>query len=91
MTTRITVWGTAGRIFADRQEIQVYLRDSAVVPAGYERGWNVRYATELTEPVGFYLRGEEYSAQIEHFAELRRARAGSTASTGSRARRRPTA
>ena len=27
MTTRITIWGTAGRIFADRQECQVYLRE----------------------------------------------------------------
>lgn len=69
MTTRMTVWGTAGRIFADRQEIQVFLRDGAVIPEGYERGWNVRYGTELTGAVGFYLRGEEYSAQIEHFAE----------------------
>jgi predicted dehydrogenase len=69
MTTRITLWGTAGRIFADRQEIQVYLRDGAAVPEGYDRGWTVRYGTELTGPVGFYLRGEEYSAQIEHFAD----------------------
>jgi predicted dehydrogenase len=67
MTTRITAWGTAGRIYADRQEVQVYLRDNAPVPDGYEPGWNVRYTTELTEPVGFYLRGEEYSAQIDHF------------------------
>ena len=69
MTTRITVWGTAGRIFADRQEIQVFLRDGAAVPEGYGHGWNVRYGTELAGSVGFYLRGEEYSAQIEHFAE----------------------
>ncbi len=69
MTTRMTVWGTAGRIFADRQEIQVYLRDGATAPEGYERGWNVHYGTELTGPVGYYLRGEEYSAQIEHFAD----------------------
>ena len=67
MTTRITIWGTTGRIFADRQEVQVYLRDTATVPDGYQHGWNVRYTTELTEPVGFYLRGEEYSAQIDHF------------------------
>jgi predicted dehydrogenase len=67
MTTRITIWGTEGRIFADRQECQVYLRDTATAPEGYEHGWNVRYTTELTEPVGFYLRGEEYSAQIDHF------------------------
>jgi predicted dehydrogenase len=69
MTTRITIWGTAGRIYADRQECQVYLRETAPAPPGYEPGWNVRYTTELTEPVGFYLRGEEYSAQIDHFVE----------------------
>ena len=69
MTTRITIWGTTGRIFADRQEVQVYLRDTATVPEGYEPGWNVRYTTELTDPVGYYLRGEEYSAQIDHFVE----------------------
>jgi len=67
MTTRINVWGTAGRIYADRQECQVYLRDTASIPAGYEEGWNVRYTTELTDPVWFYLRGEEYSAQIDAF------------------------
>jgi predicted dehydrogenase len=69
MTTRITIWGTAGRIFADRQEVQVYLRDTAMVPEGYQPGWTVRYTTELTEPVNYYLRGEEYSAQIDHFVE----------------------
>ena len=67
MTTRITAWGEHGKIFADRQECQVYLRDTARVPDGYRVGWNVRYTTELTEPVGFYLRGEEYSAQLDHF------------------------
>jgi predicted dehydrogenase len=70
MTTRITCWGTAGRLYADRQEIQLYLRqdrpaDAGPPPAGYEPGWNVRYTTDLTEPVDFYLRGEEYSAQID--------------------------
>jgi predicted dehydrogenase len=67
MTTRITIWGTEGRIFADRQECEVYLRASATAPEGYQPGWNVRYSTDLTPPVGFYLRGEEYSAQIDHF------------------------
>jgi predicted dehydrogenase len=69
MTTRITLWGTAGRIYADRQECQVYLRDTAQAPAGYGEGWNVRYTTDLTEPVWFYLRGEEYSAQIDSFVQ----------------------
>jgi predicted dehydrogenase len=69
MTTRVNIWGTAGRIFADRQECQIYLRDTAPIPDGYELGWNVRYTTELTEPVWFYLRGEEYSAQVESFVD----------------------
>jgi predicted dehydrogenase len=69
MTTRLTIWGTAGRIYADRQECQVYLRDTARLPDGYEQGWNVRYTTDLTQPVWFYLRGEEYSAQIDSFIQ----------------------
>jgi predicted dehydrogenase len=68
MTTRISITGTAGRITADRQEVQVYLRDTAPAVEGYNTGWNVRYTTELTENVWFYLRGEEYSAQLDHFA-----------------------
>jgi len=69
MTTKVTLWGTTGRIYADRQECQVYLREDAELPPGYGRGWNMRYTTELTEPVWFYLRGEEYSAQLDHFVK----------------------
>ena len=46
----------------------MYLRDTSQPPAGYRTGWNTRYTTSLTNPVQFYLRGEEYSAQLEHFA-----------------------
>jgi predicted dehydrogenase len=74
MTTRVTLWGTEGRIYADRQECQVYLRDTATPPDGYGHGWNVRYTTELTDPVGYYLRGEEYSAQIDGFVDRIRER-----------------
>jgi predicted dehydrogenase len=69
MSTKITVWGTAGRIYADRQECQVYLRDTAKLPEGFQVGWNSRYTTDLTEPVWFYLRGEEYSAQLDYFVK----------------------
>lgn len=67
MSTKITIWGTAGRIYADRQECQVYLREGAKIPEGYQAGWNVRYTTDMTEPVWFYVRGEEYSAQLDYF------------------------
>lgn len=74
MTTTVTLWGSHGRIHADRQEIQVYLRDTGSIPEGYRAGWNVRYTTELTEAPWFYLRGEEYSAQLDAF--VRRVRDG---------------
>ncbi|MHA7269829.1 Gfo/Idh/MocA family protein [Arthrobacter sp. HLT1-20] len=67
MTTKVTLWGEAGRITVDRQECQVYLRDTAIVPEGYVQGWNVRYTTELTQPTWFYLRGEEYSSELDYF------------------------
>jgi len=67
MSTKITIWGTQGRISADRQEVQAYLRDGDLAPAGYTAGWNVKYTTELTDEVWFYVRGEEYSAQVDAF------------------------
>ncbi|GAA2737159.1 hypothetical protein GCM10009867_23270 [Pedococcus aerophilus] len=81
MTTKISVWGTAGRAFADRQELQVYLRDTAPVPEGYRTGWNVRYTTELSEQPWFYLRGEEYSAQADAFVQRVKARSREGANT----------
>jgi predicted dehydrogenase len=69
MSTSITIWGSAGRIRADGQECAVYLRDTARVPANYRPGWNTRYVTDLTAPVWFYLRGEEYASQLEHFVD----------------------
>jgi scyllo-inositol 2-dehydrogenase (NADP+) len=66
MSTTIVVSGTKGKIVADRQECKVYLRQGAELE-NYPAGWTVRYITELQEPVSFYLRGEEYSAQLEAF------------------------
>jgi len=68
MSMQITFWGTNGRMRIDRQEIQIYLREEVPSFPNFKRGWNVHFTTELTEPVWFYLRGEEYSMQIDHFA-----------------------
>jgi scyllo-inositol 2-dehydrogenase (NADP+) len=65
MSMQITFWGTNGRMRIDRQEIQLYLKE--VTSSKFRSGWNTIYTTELTEPVWFYLRGEEYSLQIDHF------------------------
>ena len=67
MSTQISLWGTNGRVVADRQECRVYLRRPSDALPGCEPGWTTYNTTELSDPVGFYLRGEEYSAQIDHF------------------------
>lgn len=69
MSTKISVIGTNGRITADRQECQAYLRAPVGGLADYGTGWTVKYTTELTEDRWFYLRGEEYSAQIDEFVK----------------------
>jgi predicted dehydrogenase len=69
MSVKISLWGSKGRINVDRQELQVYLRALDEPFEDFKPGWNMRYTTELTKPVWFYVRGEEYSAQIDHFVQ----------------------
>jgi predicted dehydrogenase len=68
MSTSITIIGTHGKIISDANELKVFFKGSDV-PPGYSKGWNVKYITDLTEPVDFFLRGEEYSAQIDYFVK----------------------
>lgn len=69
MSTSITICGTKGKIISDASELKVYFNDAASCPDSYSKGWNIKYVTELSQPVDFYLRGEEYSAQIDHFID----------------------
>lgn len=75
MSTKLSLIGTNGRINVDRQECQVYLREPVAALPDYDKGWTVRYTTDLTEDPWFYLRGEEYSHQIDSF--VRAVRGGS--------------
>jgi len=68
MSTSITVQGKKGKIICDATEIKIYLKDPA--PAeNLDKGWTIKYITDFAIPVNFYLRGEEYSAQIEYFVD----------------------
>jgi len=67
MSTQITVQGTEGKIICDAQEIRIFLKKSHK-KLGLDKGWTIKYITDLTEMVDYYLRGEEYSAQVDNFA-----------------------
>jgi predicted dehydrogenase len=66
MSTTITLVGTNGKLIADANELKVYFKEDSLLN-GYSKGWNVKYITELQEGVDFYLRGEEFSAQMNYF------------------------
>ena len=59
MFTRISLHGSNGSVIADRQACQIEL--------GSDR--TTHYTTDLTRPVAYYLRGEEFTAQIDYFYE----------------------
>jgi predicted dehydrogenase len=66
MSTSITVIGRKGKILCDATELKIYLKDPDAQEK-LDRGWTIKYITDLAIPVDFYLRGEEYSAQIDNF------------------------
>ena len=69
MSTAISMIGTNGRINADRQECQIYLRQEVPGVRDLKPGWTVKYTTDLTQEAWFYLRGEEYSHQVDAFIQ----------------------
>ncbi|HSM94351.1 MAG TPA: Gfo/Idh/MocA family oxidoreductase [Anaeromyxobacteraceae bacterium] len=66
MTTTLAIEGSGGTLVVDRQELKA---DLAQPFDGYPAGGSSRYITALQPPVGYYLRGEEYSAQLDAFIE----------------------
>ena len=66
MSTSLTLFGKKGKIICDATEIKIYLKE-ANPKENLEKGWTIKYITEFAIPVNFYLRGEEYSAQINNF------------------------
>ena len=65
MSTSITVIGTKGKVICDAAEIRIFFKEQN--DSGYSKGWTTKYITDFAEPVDFYLRGEEYSAQLDYF------------------------
>jgi len=68
MSTSITVQGKKGKIICDATEVKIFLKEPSV-SENLDKGWTIKYITEFAIPVNFYLRGEEYSAQIDHFID----------------------
>lgn len=67
-TTSLKIEGDKGKLEADTTTLKIFLNE-ANEAEGLEKGWNVKYITELTPQVYFNLRGEEFSQEDFHFIE----------------------
>ncbi len=68
MSTSLMVFGDKGKIICDATELKIYLKEENKAES-LPKGWHIKYITELALPINFYLRGEEYSAQIDYFID----------------------
>jgi hypothetical protein len=66
MSTSLIIHCEKGKVEVDTTELKVYFKNTDV-PLTYEKGWNIRHINTLTPTVNYYLRGEEYSLQIDKF------------------------
>ena len=57
-----------GRIVADLHQFKVFFRNQ---PSDdhYQKGWNSVYVTDIVEPVRVYLRGYEFTRQLDYFID----------------------
>lgn len=64
----ITFFGTKGKIVADKHAYKIYLRDGQP-DNGFHDGWNTRYITEFAQSVRVYVRGNEFTRQLDYFVD----------------------
>jgi scyllo-inositol 2-dehydrogenase (NADP+) len=62
------VLGRNGKIIADLHMLKIFLREA---PAGgeFSTGWNARYLPDYARPVRFYVRGNEFTRQLDYFID----------------------
>lgn len=68
MSTEIALFGTEGKIIVDASEIKVFLKNEREIK-NYSKGWNIKSLNQLCISPSYYLRGEEYTLQMETFIE----------------------
>ena len=67
-TYHFEVLGRKGKIIADLHAYKVFFREDPGF-AGFSRGWNHQYVTDFVEPVRFYVRGFEFTRQLDYFID----------------------
>jgi len=67
-TNRILLFGTNGSIVADKYSLKIFLKQTDKIN-NLKKGWNTLYITDIFEPVKYYVRGYEYTRQLNNFID----------------------
>jgi scyllo-inositol 2-dehydrogenase (NADP+) len=67
-TNKIEVFGSQGKILADQHGMKIFIKKSSP-KSNLHEGWNTIYITDVFKPVPFYVRGNEFTAQLYHFID----------------------
>lgn len=65
----IEIFGSKGKIIANKQELSIYMNEADEANK-LQKGWNQFYITDEKTDVNYYLRGEDFSRQLEEFSQL---------------------
>lgn len=65
----IEILGTKGKIIADFYGYKIYLAEENN-KLNFKKGWSVYTLPNINTPVPFYVRGNEFTRQLYHFADL---------------------
>jgi len=65
---KIELLGKKGKIIADQHAYKVFIMGD-VDNNGFSPGWNIRYVTDFSESVRFYVRGNEFTRQLDYFID----------------------
>jgi predicted dehydrogenase len=67
VTEKFEINGLGGKIIVTRQFLKIYLKSEYAGNLNLKKGWNTIYITDISHPVRFYLRGYEFTLQLDDF------------------------
>ena len=67
-SNKIEIFAKEGKIIVSQHELKIFLK-SDNVKCKLKTGWNTIYITDVFKPVNFYVRGNEFTAQLYHFID----------------------
>ncbi|WP_319405960.1 Gfo/Idh/MocA family oxidoreductase [uncultured Desulfosarcina sp.] len=64
----VSFFGSRGKIIADKHAFKIFLKEDQP-QIGFHEGWNTRYITDFARSVRVYVRGNEFTRQLDYFVD----------------------